>query len=306
MFSLYKLEIFSHVAKVGSFSKAAQALLMTQSGVSQHVQDLERTLGTSLFIRGGRGVTLSPAGETLLEYANKITHLAHEAEQRIIEQAQYQRQLRLGVTPGVSNYLLPSCAQQFAEVLPNATLSVVTDTTPALVAQVLQNRLDLAILEGELKTLRGVDKLSITPIVEVPQVVVIGPKHTWWQRQYITLSDLNKQAMVMRQPHSHTRLWIEHIFAAQSIQPHIIAEFDNPESIKRAVMAGTACTILPIYAVQVEIERGLLHRLDVTDARLLRTLHLAQSSSVDQAMAAIFVQCLAKLCAVLSTGEDNN
>lgn len=299
MFSLYKLEIFSQVAKAGSFSKAAQQLLMTQSGVSQHVQDLERALGAPLFVRGGRGVTLSPAGETLLHYADKITQLAHEAEQRIIEQTQQLRQLRLGVTPGVSNYLLPNCAQQFAEAVPNATLSVVTDTTPNLAAQLLQNRLDLAILEGELPTLRGVEAMHITPIVDVPQVVVIGAKHAWWGRPSIVLRDLHKQPMVTRQAHSHTRLWLERLFAAQQVQPRIIAEFDNPESIKRAVMAGAALAILPIYAVKAELEGRLLRRLEVTDAQLQRTLYLAQSPALDQAMSGMFVQCLSKLCAVL-------
>ena len=66
MLDLYKLHIFTLVAREGSFSAAAQRLLMTQSGVSQHIQDLEHALGTALFVRGRRGVALTPAGEAFI------------------------------------------------------------------------------------------------------------------------------------------------------------------------------------------------------------------------------------------------
>ncbi len=68
MLNLYKLEIFNRVAIDGSFSQAAEHLLLSQPAISQHIRDLEASLQSDLFIRGNRGVTLTPAGETLLDY----------------------------------------------------------------------------------------------------------------------------------------------------------------------------------------------------------------------------------------------
>lgn len=74
MLNLNKLEIFAAVVRTGSFSAAAQQLLLTQPGVSQHMQELEAGLGTRLFVRGRRGVTLTPAGERLADYTRDPAH----------------------------------------------------------------------------------------------------------------------------------------------------------------------------------------------------------------------------------------
>lgn len=83
MLNLYKLEIFATVVQTGSFSAAAERLLMTQPAVSQHIQDLEASLGARLFQRGRRGVTLTPAGETLHSYTQEILRLLAEAENAV-------------------------------------------------------------------------------------------------------------------------------------------------------------------------------------------------------------------------------
>ena len=85
MLNLYKLEIFAIAAQTGSFSAAAERLLMTQPAVSQHIQDLEASLGAKLFARGRRGVTLTPAGETLHRYTQEILRLLAEAENAVTD-----------------------------------------------------------------------------------------------------------------------------------------------------------------------------------------------------------------------------
>lgn len=80
MLSLYKLEIFNTVAIEGSFSKAADRLLLTQPAISQHIRDLENSLGRTLFERGNRGVMLTAAGETLLDYTRCILRMVTDAE----------------------------------------------------------------------------------------------------------------------------------------------------------------------------------------------------------------------------------
>jgi DNA-binding transcriptional LysR family regulator len=88
MINLYKLEIFNTVAQEGSFSKAAGRLLLTRPAVSQHIRDLETSLGVDLFIRGNWGVGLTAAGDTLFEYSRAILKMLAEAETVVMQAGQ--------------------------------------------------------------------------------------------------------------------------------------------------------------------------------------------------------------------------
>ena len=85
MLDLHKLDIFLHVVRAGSFNRAAEGLLMSQSAVSQHIQDLEAGLGATLFERGRRGVNLTKAGDALHDYALRIFTLLAEAENAVTD-----------------------------------------------------------------------------------------------------------------------------------------------------------------------------------------------------------------------------
>ena len=118
MLDLHKLDIFATVARTGSFSAAAEQLLLSQPAVSQHVHDLEASLGTRLFARGRRGVTLTPAGVQLHDYTQAIFRLVAEAESAVTDVANLAAgQLAIGATPGVSVYLLPEPIQEFLSLI---------------------------------------------------------------------------------------------------------------------------------------------------------------------------------------------
>lgn len=271
---LYKLEIFARVAEAGSLSQAAELLRMTQSGVSQHVKALEDGLGTTLFERGRRGVRLTAAGRRLYDYSEAIFRLVGEAELAVTDVSGLRDgQLTIGATPGVSAYLLPGWAQRFGQRYPNLTVTAHTGITPAIIAELRGGRLDLALIEGELDVAAVVD-LRVQPLQEFDQYAVVGPKHAWWGRDEVALGELAGQPMVMRQAASQTRLWLDQALREQGLAPRVVAELDSPESIKRMVMLGASLTILPLYAVRDEQERGLLRALPIAGRPLRRTLRL--------------------------------
>ena len=116
MLDLHKLEVFLQVAQAGSFRAAAERLFITQPGVSQHIQDLERSLGRPLFHRGSKGVTLTLEGRTLRDYAERILALVLEAQAAITTlDPQAAGQVRTGATPGVRGYLPPGWIPAFAQ-----------------------------------------------------------------------------------------------------------------------------------------------------------------------------------------------
>ena len=274
MLNLYKLDIFTQVVEAGSFSKAAERLLMSQSGVSQHIQDLERSLGVKLLTRTSRGVRLTEAGKTLLDYAQRIAMLATEAEAAVTDVAQLSAgELLLGATPGVSIYVLAVWVQSFGLRYPRLTVNVQTDITPRIIEMVLAQRLEIGIVEGELM-LPPNTPLVTHELESVEHFVVVGRKHPFWALAGITLDDLAGHTLITRQRESQTRIWLDEILAENGIRVRIGAEFDNVESIKRAVMAGTALAILPGYVVADELEMGMLRALPIAGNPLQRVIKL--------------------------------
>jgi len=293
MLNLYKLEIFAIVVQSGSFSAAADRLLLTQPAVSQHIQDLEAALGARLFDRGRRGVTLTPAGEKLHDYTRSILRLVAEAEAAVTDVTQLASgELTTVATPGVSVYLLPDWVQAFREEYPNLSVQVQTSTTPQIVAQLQSGKADVGLIEGELEEIdtAGIGALALE---EVEQLIVVGPAHPWWNRASIVCADLNGQNFVMRQRTSQTRLWLDSRFRAAGTTIQVVAEFDNVESIKRAVSKNMGVSILPGYAIAAEVESGMLRGLAVTDKPLCRTLKLVwNTNSVFSPVARAFLRFL--------------
>lgn len=280
MLNLYKLEIFAIVVETGSFSAAADRLLMTQPAVSQHIQDLEASLGARLFERGRRGVSLTAAGEKLHDYTRNILRMVAEAQNAVTDVTQLSGgHVSVAATPGISVYLLPEWVQAFRGQYPNLTVSVQTSITPEIVDALRNRKIDLGLIEGEID---GVDwpRLGVLELEEHEQLVIVGPKHEWRDEAMLGCADLNGKTFVMRQRNSQTRIWLEERLARAGIHAEVAAEFDNVESIKRAVAKGMGITILPEYAVHTELEIGLLHALRIEGSPMQRTLKLVWNQDV--------------------------
>jgi DNA-binding transcriptional LysR family regulator len=247
---------------------------MSQSGVSQHIQDLERTLGVRLLTRTPRGVELTTPGKTLYDYAQRIAALMREAESAVMDVAQVAAgEVLLGATPGVSVYLLAVWVQSFGAHHPQLTVTVQTEITARIVDALLAGRLEIAIVEGEL-SLPAMSPLILHPLESVEHFVVVGRKHPFWRLTSVTLDDLAGHTLITRQRGSQTRIWLDSVLAQNGIRVRIGAEFDTIESIKRAVMAGTALAILPDYAVADERDLGALRALPVAGRPLQRVIKL--------------------------------
>ncbi|MEM7132244.1 MAG: LysR family transcriptional regulator [Chloroflexota bacterium] len=274
MLDFHKLDVFLKVIETGSFSRAGEALLITQSAVSHHMRDLETQLGTSLFKRGPRGVTLTTSGELLNEYVLKITTLVAEAERAVTNVANIkEEEVKVGATPGVSAYLLPDCIVLFRQEYPNLLVTMQTDTSQQVIHLLNESQVDLGIIEGELEQ-NQVPGLKVQALHQIEQKVIVGKNHLWWDRAIIELAELNDQEFVMRQPSSQTRIWLDSELKQHGIQPHVTTVFDNVDSIKRAVVRGQCLTVMPAYAVQDELEQGTAQALSIEGQPLQRTLKL--------------------------------
>jgi DNA-binding transcriptional LysR family regulator len=293
MLDLHKLHIFVTVADEGSFSAAAGRLYITQSAVSQHMSELEVGVGAALFVRGRRGVTLTSAGGVLRGYAHRLLTLAAEAESALANLSlNTEGVLIIGATPGASVYLLPEAIQKFRSQFAAAIVQLQTSVTSAILDDLRANRIELALIEGELEV-SEVERFAVTALAEVEQYAIVGAGHSWWGQELVDIGMLADQVFIMRPRGSHTRMWLDRVLVNHGIRPNVSAEFDNVESIKRAVAAGTCVSVLPRYVVAQEESMGILHCVAIRGRPLLRTLKLVRDANVPQsALAVRFVECL--------------
>lgn len=271
MLSLYKLEIFNAVAAEGSFSRAAKQMLMTQPAVSQHIRDLEATLGQALFQRGNRGVTLTPAGELLLDYTRCILRMLSDAENALAAFDESARgPLTIGSTPGVGVYLLPGWIGQFRTRYPDVKTVLRTGTTNQIASEVSNGTIDLGLIEGELTS---APPLRMLPFRSIELRLIVDEGHPLSRFSSASIRALDGQAFIARPPGSHTRQWTDQLFAQNGVAPHIVAEFDNPEAITQAVAGGLGVSLLPDWTIPSGAS-GSLRAIPLEGASFQRTLKL--------------------------------
>lgn len=286
MIGIYQLKVFSTVAKLGNISRAAEQLYLTQSAVSQHIKNLESQLGVELFIRARRGVSLTPAGETLLQYSEKILWLNSAAESAVMDVGKIEEGiLRIAATSSAAGYLLPTWIRLFHESFPALKVSSVTDTTNKIIELIKAEQADLGFVEGDLEDL---DFISHMMLRDSELHIVVGPHHEWWGKKNISIKDLDQQMFISHSSNNQARQWEDKLFSEYDVTPKIIAEFDEPETIKRAVMEGGEAAILPCCVVRDERDLGKIHLISLDEKVLKRSVNMVWNrklplSSVAQA-----------------------
>ena len=213
-----------------------------------------------LFDRSRRGVAPTESGRLLYDYSRRILDLVSEAEVALTDVAHVQAgHVHAEATPGISIYVLSGMVQSFRDRYPKLAVSLETRITPEIVRDILANKVDIGIVEGEL----SVDMhagLRARELETIPQFVVVGQRHAFWERREVAMDELDGQTFIMRQPASRSRIWLDEALAQWAVTPRINAEFDNVESIKRTVAAGGGLAILPHYAILDEEAFGTLPR----------------------------------------------
>ena len=233
------LRVFQTVAETGSMSRAAEALHCVQSNVTSRIQSLEAQLGTPLFYRKPRGLSLAPGGRVLLDYAENVLRLLSEAEKAVADSAEARGSLAIGAMETTAAVRLPSARAAFHEQHPAVELSLTTGPTQALVEQVLAYELDGAFVGG---TIEHPD-LTQSEMFEEELVLVTEPTCTG-------PDDISRRVLlVFREGCSYlarTEAWARE--AGQL--PLRRMEFGTVEAILGCVGAGMGVTLLPRAVVE--------------------------------------------------------
>jgi len=267
---LWQLEIFCAVAELKSFSRAAEALFVSQPTVTSHISALEKRLGVKLFDRTTRKVTLTPAGKLLYHHA-KVLLAAHEAAMQELSRFQggLMGRLTLGASTIPAHYLLPSLMAKFRREFPETQLIMRIGSSGEILDGVLNGELELGVIgfkpdEPQIRTI---------PLWSDEVVLIVPPEHEWSERSFVPIAELSNQSFVFREEGSGTRKTFEQFLLKHKISPRqlkIVAEVGSTEAVKQFVAAGGGVGFVSIRAVDCEAEQERLKIVRLQEGRITR------------------------------------
>lgn len=268
--SLRQIRIFEAVAHAGSYTRAAEALHLSQPAVSMQIKQLEEDTGVALFERKGRQMHLSNSGRDLMQYSSQVLH-AYNDMLGAIEGMRKVSSGRLVVSVATTaNYFVTKLLAEFTHLHEGVTITLDVTNRQKLLNQLENHEPDLVIM-GEPP--RGYN-LQSERFMENPLVVIAAPTHRLAGKGWLELLDVLGEQFIMREKGSGTRVAIEKHLLQYGVKQKTSLEMSSNETIKHAVEAGLGLGIVSLHTIKPEIESGRLVILNVESFPIQRYWHI--------------------------------
>lgn len=268
--TLRHMRIFQKIYETQSVTRAAEALHMTQPAVTRALQELEKYYGLRLFERLNRRLTVTEAGRRMYDYALHLTETFDTMEKSLRD---WERQgvLRVGASVSLGCSLLPQLARTFQEEHPGVEVRVRIANGELLRRDLLENRLDLALLEGEEN---GAD-LMLTPFAAGEMALIVPPGHPLVRAGGATLAQAAAYPLLLRETGSATRRFLDQLLMSRGLAVQPVWESASTQALLSAVREGLGITLVPWALARQTVLRGEAERCPVTDAELIRRRYVA-------------------------------
>ena len=270
--TLRQIEVFNAVARHQNYTRAAEALHLSQPAVSMQIRQLEEGVGLSLFEQVGKQMHLTDAGEQMFIYSREITDLLDEAENvfEAIKGVEHGT-LTISVASTASHFATRLLAE-FAKQHEGITISLDVTNRKALRRQLENNEPDLVIMG---QPPRGVE-VEAEVFMDNPLVMIAPANHPLIGQIKIPLSHFANESFVVRELGSGTRGATQRFFDEYGVPFNTVIEMTSNEAIKQAVEAGLGLGIVSIHTLELELETGRLEILDVEDFPIIRHWYVLQ------------------------------
>jgi DNA-binding transcriptional LysR family regulator len=257
--TLRQLKVFESVARLNSFSRAAEELHLTQPAVSTQIKKLEEHAGNPLFEQFGKKIYLTPAGTELLEISRSIIGQFEAAEHAMTQfKGVAGGRLNVGVI-SAGDYFFPRLLVEFVRRHRDVSLNFTVHNREGLLAQIGQNLTDLAIM---VRPPTDMDTIN-QPFAPHPYVIVAAPDHPLVGKRGISRTRVAREPFVVREKGSDTWNSMQESFGADMARLNVAMEIRSTETIKQAVMAGMGVSFLSAHTIGKELQTESLAVLDV-------------------------------------------
>lgn len=288
------LKIFCDLAETQSFSQAADLNFVTQSAVSQQIRGLEEKFKRRLLdrVRGRREVRLTSAGELFFEESRQVLAAFSHMQERLRSLTDsVSGRVRVATVYSIGLHELPPVVRTFMSLYPEAKIDLEYSRTTRIVRDVINGTVELGVLAYPEKR-RG---LEVEWLPSDRLVLICSPNHAFAGRKKIKVVELNAQDFVLFERDIPTRQAIDKIFETNGIAVRRVAEFDNIETIKRAVEVDFGIAIVPHTSVADEEKSGQIVVVPLSEPEWVRSVGVIYRSDRTLSLAARkFMELLSK------------
>ncbi len=271
-----KLDVFCKIVELKSFTRTAEAVLLSQPTVSEHIRSLEEELGYKLFDRLGREVEPTPVGLILYDYGKKILRLQHEARQAVEHYGgRLIGRIKIGSGTIPGTYILPELIGRFRNQYSSIKATLRIAGSRLIAREVLAGELEIGVVGARWNE----NGLQWRKVFGDELTLIVHAGHQWADRQEVGLDEVIAEPFILRERASGTRKVIEQILEEHGVKPSDlkeVAEIGSTSAVKQAVRAGLGISILSGRSVEQDVLCGALVTVPLAGIRMHRPFFLIQ------------------------------
>ena len=268
-----KLVTLLTVNELNSFTKAAQKLSLTQPAASQHVRQLEKELGVTIFVRGEGNLKLTSEGEIVIKYAKRIVSLYQNLQQSLKDERRHARKITVGITHTSESNIMVEVLAKYSSFSEGTRITIISDAINNLYMKLKTYEIDLAIVEG-----RITDPNFNSVMLDTDSLILsVSNKNPLSKKSMVTMNELKKENLILRLPDSGTRnLFISHLESnnVSLDEFNVILEVDNVATIKDLVRRDFGVSILARSACANELKKGKMAGLPIENLSMTREINM--------------------------------
>ncbi|WP_454621786.1 LysR substrate-binding domain-containing protein [Bradyrhizobium cenepequi] len=268
--NLHLLRMFATVSRVGSFSRAAEAMNLSQPAISKGVRDFELQVGCRLLNRSQKGVVPTSEGLALLKHAEDLFAAERAAEEMLSARRDLNNgSLRIGASTTIATYMLAPYLGAFHRAYPGIDLHLVSANTREIAEQMAAQDIDIGLVEGPIEEGVVIAEQWRTDIMKL----IVSQRHDFASaKDPIDPKRLGGEVLILREPGSGSREVVTQALAANNIEPLRLLEIGSTAAIKQAVAAGIGVSIVSTVATRDQVQLGYLRAVELRGITIERTL----------------------------------
>ncbi|WP_027527664.1 LysR substrate-binding domain-containing protein [Bradyrhizobium sp. Ec3.3] len=268
--NLHLLRMFVAVARVGSFSRAAEGMNLSQPALSKGVRDFELQVGCRLLNRSQKGVVPTAEGLALLKHAEDLFAAERAAEEMLSSKRNLNNgSLRIGASTTIATYMLAPYLGAFHRAYPGIDLHLVSANTREIAEQMAAQDIDIGLVEGPIEEGIVIAEKWRTDIMKL----IVSEHHDFAsEKEPIDPQRLGGEVLILREPGSGSREVVTQALAANNIEPLRLLEIGSTAAIKQAVAAGIGVSIVSTVATRDQVRLGYLKAVELRGITIERSL----------------------------------